>query len=142
MTSLHSRPAMRASIAALLCYLFVISMWVPLATAERRWTNVKPITSIQDPAPYRDGELLVRFRPGVSQQGKDAILISHGARKKQQLRGESGVEKLELNAGRDARTVALQLLLDPQVEFVEPNFLIAKDDRSHCAVVKSTRSRI
>lgn len=29
---------------------------------------------------------------------------------------------------RNVRTVAQQMLLNPQVEFAEPNFLIAKDD--------------
>jgi hypothetical protein len=41
-------------------------------------------------------------------------------------KGDSGFEKLELAAGRDAKTVVLQLLLNPQVQFAEPNFLIEK----------------
>ena len=52
----------------------------------------------------------------------------NGVLKKRDLRGESGIEELELPMGRDARSAALQMLLSGQVEFAEPNFLIAKDE--------------
>ncbi|HEX5886644.1 MAG TPA: S8 family peptidase, partial [Pyrinomonadaceae bacterium] len=80
------------------------------------------------PARYRDGEILVRFREGVSQKDKDTIIATQGARRKKQLRGDSGFEKLDLTAGRDIKTAVLQFLLNPQVEFAEPNFLISKED--------------
>jgi RHS repeat-associated protein len=75
----------------------------------------------------RSGELLVRFRSGVAQQNKDTVLAAHGTRRKRQLRGESTVEKLEVVGGQDVETVALQMSLNPDVEFAEPNFLISKD---------------
>lgn len=55
-------------------------------------------------------------------------MATHGLRAKKQLRGDSGFEKVELNNGRDARTAALELLQNSQVEFAEPNFLISKED--------------
>lgn len=70
----------------------------------------------------------MRFRAGVSQRDKSTVIASHGAKKTKGLQGESGIFKLELETGRDARTVALQMLLTGQVEFAEPNFLISKDD--------------
>jgi len=76
----------------------------------------------------REGEILIRFRAGVSEQNKDTIRMSHGARRKKQLRGESSVEKLEVINGHSVETAALQLSLNPDVEFAEPNFLISKDD--------------
>jgi len=82
----------------------------------------------KSPARYRDGELLIRFRDGVSQKDKEAILAAHGVRRNQKLEGDSGFEKLELRAGRDARAAVTQLLLNPQVQFAEPNFLISKED--------------
>jgi subtilisin family serine protease len=77
---------------------------------------------------HRDGELLVRFRAGVPQQEKDTIIATQGPLRRKPLQGESGVEKLELPKGRDAQAAASQILLNPQVEFAEPNFLISKDD--------------
>ncbi|HEY0763635.1 MAG TPA: S8 family serine peptidase [Pyrinomonadaceae bacterium] len=87
-------------------------------------------TQEQAPARFREGEILVRFRSGVSEREKETIMATHGGRNKKQLTGNSGLEKLELAAGRDAKTAVLQLLLNPQVEFAEPNFLIEKEDVS------------
>jgi subtilisin family serine protease len=56
------------------------------------------------------------------------VAATYGAKKIKKLRGESGFDKMELAGGRDPKTAALELLLHPQVEFAEPNFLIAKDD--------------
>jgi len=85
-------------------------------------------TQQQSAAPYRGDELLVRFRAGTSELVKDTIAATQGARRKKKLPSESGVERLELRNGRDVRTAALGLLLNPQIEFAEPNFLISKAD--------------
>src|SRR6185369_5922144 len=82
----------------------------------------------QPAAPYREHELLVRFRAGTSELVKDTIFATQGARRKKKLPSESGVERLELSNSRDVRTAALELLLNSQVEFAEPNFLISKED--------------
>src|ERR1044071_8185833 len=118
------RPHRPRLTALLLSYLFVASSLVPFASPPR---VTKPSRAVQNAA-HREGELLVRFRPGVSPHDKDTIIATHGARRKKQLEGDSGVEKLELSG--DLSTVALELLLNPQVEFVERNFLIAKDELS------------
>jgi hypothetical protein len=76
----------------------------------------------------RPGELLVRFREGVSEQGKASALAAHGGRISRLLRGESGIAKFEVTSEPDLETVAQQLRLNPAVEFVEPNFLIQRDD--------------
>ncbi len=118
---------LRLTIASFLIYLTVVSTWAPFAKSA---SAVKPLTSTQahSSAAHRAGEVLVRFRSGVSQRDKDTILATHRARKKKQLNGESVVEKLELSSEREANTVAAELSLNPQVEFAELNYLIAKDD--------------
>ena len=120
----------RATVAAILSYLLVIVTCSPFANGARAFTRAKPVNTLQErsPAQYRDGELLVRFHPGVPQLVQDTILAAQGARTRNQLRGESGVQKLALPAGRDVRTAALQLLLNPQIDFAEANFLISKED--------------
>src|SRR5258705_8052775 len=96
--------------------------------AGNRSVKLKRIASLnQQTANRREGELLIRFRAGVSEQSKDTLRAANGTRRKKQLRGESTVEKLEVLGGRNVETVALQLSLNPDVEFVEPNFLINKD---------------
>ena len=64
----------------------------------------------------------------MSKHEKETIIAAQGARKKKELAGDSGIEKLELLGGQDVKDAAFQLLQNPQVEFAEPNFLIAKDE--------------
>ena len=93
----------------------------PCAHKERR---PPPQTT---PAPgYRKGEVLVRFRTGVSENDKDVVAATHRALRKQ-LRGDSAIEKLQLSSDDDAATTAQLMSLNPAVEFAEPNFIIAKD---------------
>lgn len=75
-------------------------------------------------ADRRAGELLVRFRAEVSEQERNAIAVSRGARRAR-LRGGSGVERFELAAGRTPEAVAAELRALSAVEFVEPNYLIS-----------------
>lgn len=113
-----------------LSYLLVFLSCIPFSSAARSESSPETLVSAnQETLPeHRDGELLVRFRNGVPQQAKDTIIASHGARRKKHLSGESGIEQLQLSTGRDLKLAALQLLMDPQVELAEPNFLISKDD--------------
>ena len=120
------------SISLFLSYVLILLLCPPFSTSASSASASlsKPAKPRQERAdvPHREGELLVRFRGGLSQREKDTILATQGARNSKQLRGESGFEKLELPAGREAKKAARELLLNPQVEFAEPNFLISKED--------------
>src|SRR5215213_5386443 len=117
-----------AIISLSLSYILVVLLCTPFVVSARVLSKPAPSAQEQSPARYRDGEILVRFRDGVSARDKETILATHGVRRKQQLEGDSGFEKLELPAGRDTKTTVLQLLQNPQVQFAEPNFLILKED--------------
>lgn len=135
-----SSPRAIRLISLTLCYsLIVTGMFLPLspsvdgAVAKRSNASLTsklglPANLNQQAVGRREGELLIRFRAGASALTRDTALASHGARRKRQLRGESTVEKLEVLGGQNVETVALQLSLNPAVEFAEPNFLINKDD--------------
>jgi subtilisin family serine protease len=117
------------TVSLFLSYLLVILLCTPFAVSGRQSSTERANPTHQEAvARYREGEILVRFRDGVSQRDKETILATHGVRRKQQLEGDSGFEKLELAAGRDAKAAVLQLLQNPQVQFAEPNFLISKED--------------
>ncbi|MEO7970852.1 MAG: S8 family peptidase, partial [bacterium] len=88
----------------------------------------------------REGEVLVRFRAGASEQEKANVAVGHG-NKRRKLRGESGVEKLDLPSGKSAESAALELAQEPSVEFAEPNFLIKPDQLSPSAEVVPNDSR-
>jgi Fervidolysin N-terminal prodomain len=103
-----------------------------LVSAGGRATKVKSRSPVSSPSPqtrggHRSGELLVRFRSGVTEQDKAAVFLSNGAQRQKQLRGESGIEKLSIPAGQDPEAIAQIMRLNPQIEFAEPNFLIAHD---------------
>jgi len=79
-------------------------------------------TTIGSPLPGpRTAGAIPRRNFGVSQRH---YLCHAGCATKEELPDESGVERLELRTGRDVKTAALELLLNSQVEFAEPNFLI------------------
>lgn len=125
--TLHSH--VRVAVCLFFCWLLFISTVVP---APRAKTNRRPNRSSQvqqnaAPAPRRANELLVRFRGMQSEQKKNDIAVAHGLRRGRSLRGESGIEKLSLLSGMDLDNTLWQLVQDPAVEFVEPNFLIAHD---------------
>jgi RHS repeat-associated protein len=111
----------------LICAPFGFSSIGKRATKAR--TRISPVSwpSPQTRGEHRSGELLVRFRAGTSEQDKSVVLLSQGAQRKKQLRGDSGIEKLEVAAGQDPETAAQVMRLNPLVEFAEPNFLIAHD---------------
>jgi hypothetical protein len=92
---------LRMAVAVTLSYLLVVSLCAPLSVAAR--SHSRPRSGLtrqqQSVAPYREHELLVRFRAGTSEFVKDSIFATHGARRKKQLRGESEVERLELRSG-------------------------------------------
>ena len=139
MLSTRRAASLRAFVALLLAYAITITFSIPglmrrvLAspTATHGAAKGRLTPLLAPPVPQssgqRSGELLIRFHAGAGQQSRDTVLASHGVRSKRQLRGESGVEKLEVLGGQDPETVAQLLRLQPEVEFAEPNFLIKKD---------------
>ena len=126
----YSKITLRMAVATALSYLLVVLMCAPFSVAARSLSKTRSVltTQQQSVAPYREHELLVRFRAGTSELVKDTISASQGARRKKKPANESGIERLELQNGRDIKTAALELLLNSQVEFAEPNFLISKED--------------
>jgi len=123
-----NRPRTTLVITLVLSYHLILLLCTPFSGSGAYSLPNRRVRSTQEKASAREGEILVRFRSGISEKDKETIIATHGARKKKQLKGDSGFEKLELAAGRDAKSVVLQLLLNPQVQFAEPNFLIAKED--------------
>ena len=100
-----------------------------IAASANPGTTSSPATTPADKkrGPRRDAELLVRFREGVTEEQKDVLVAEKGARRAKKLKGNSRVEKLELQRGQDLDTLAAELRLNPAVELVEPNFLISRD---------------
>ena len=108
-------------VSLFLTYSFVIALCAQFSTVSRARETSLP--QAQASPAIKPGELLVKFRSSVSPQLRDALIASIGARRRSPLRGQSNLEKLELN-GTDPFLVALQLRQHPAIEFAEPNFVI------------------
>jgi subtilisin family serine protease len=120
-----------------LSYVLVISLCARLAArrllaatpnAERKASSATPPKAITQSNQQRAGELIIRFREGVSEQDKNATVNARGIRRKKVLRGQSRIEKLELAAGQEPEALAAELRSLPAVELVEPNFLISRNE--------------
>src|SRR5690349_10450655 len=105
MSSTRSRISVPVSL--FLSYLLIITLCVPFRAVSAKSLSKAAAAQEKLPARYRDGEILVRFRDGVSSKDKETILAAHGVRRKQKLEGDSNVEKLELPAGRDAKAAVV-----------------------------------
>jgi hypothetical protein len=115
----------------LLSYALMISLLapsiIPEVSARSVISDSSSSTQNVNREPARAGELLIKFRAGTSETDKNGVALSHGTRRGRRLRGDSGVEKLDVAAGQTPEAFALQLASEPSVEFAEPNFLIAHD---------------
>ena len=74
----YSATTLRIVVAAALSYLLVVSTCAPLSVAAGSYSNPKPVRTIQQQsvAPYREHELLVRFRAGTSELVRDTIVAT------------------------------------------------------------------
>jgi hypothetical protein len=95
--SLSGNHSSKVAILFLLFWAFLISSLVPFNTRSvkagarsRNNGKTKPPGTVAQ-TPRREGELLVRFRPGTTEQQKELVVAAQGARRKTTLRGESGV---------------------------------------------------
>ncbi len=111
-----------------LCTPFQVRSATPVAGGVRHAFAATPGRPTGQRGARRDGELLVRFRRNVSEQEKEEIATSKGARRGGRFRGASRIDKLSLPAGHDPEMLATELRLNPAVEFAEPNYLIKRNE--------------
>ncbi|MGI8838871.1 MAG: S8 family serine peptidase [Pyrinomonadaceae bacterium] len=122
----------RIALSSFLIGLFVayclVATNIPLTVARRKVLSRQTggAQSLSQAPAFKSNELLVRFRDGVTREHKDTLAVSFGLRNAKQLRGHSGVEKLQV-ADPNPEFVASQLRLHPDIVFAEPNYLITKD---------------
>ena len=77
-----TRSQTNVTVSLLLSYLLIILLCTPFTVSGGSSRTKSRSTQEQAPARYRDGELLVRFRDGVSKKDKDTIIAAQGARRK------------------------------------------------------------
>src|SRR5437867_3814243 len=101
-------PTIRSSkivLSLMLCWLFVALPAISLARrsavpATKTLTKARSASVVLQ-TPRRQNELLVRFRGAPAELQKDLVASSHGLRRQKTLRGQSGIEKLQLVSASD-----------------------------------------
>ena len=72
---------------------------------------------------YKDGEVIVKFRPGVHETLKTHNLVGAKLIKKSRL---EGVERVRLPEGLSVEEAVRAYESDPDVEYAEPNYIVRK----------------
>jgi subtilisin family serine protease len=135
----HRSTAFANFFSLLLSYLLVISLLAPFTlkravaeSAQRDSAELNSTTAAtkadKKKGPRRDGELLIRFRTGVSEHTKDALVAAKGGQRSRKLKGRSRIERLNVPKGLDLDALAAELRQNPAVELAEPNFVVSRDD--------------
>lgn len=126
---LHASPASARVVCSVLSYVLFFSLITQLplpAVVEAAGTAPPTKAGAQTEPPRREGELIVRFREGAGEEAKGRVARDRGLRRRGALRGESRIERLELQPGRNPSEEAALLRALPEVEFAEPNFIISR----------------
>lgn len=71
---------------------------------------------------YKADELIVKFKPGVTEEEKDKIHEKHGSKKIKEFRSLK-VDHVKLKKGLDPEKTAEAYMAEPEVEYAEPNYL-------------------
>lgn len=72
-------------------------------------------------APYKEGELLVKFKPGLSAQASAAAHATIGSQVKKRFK-RTGIRLLKLKGGITTREALELFEHNPDVEYAEPNY--------------------
>ncbi|HIJ86309.1 MAG TPA: S8 family serine peptidase [Desulfuromonadales bacterium] len=71
----------------------------------------------------KDGELIVKYRPNISRQKRDAKHKTHGSRRIKEY-AHLRMEHVKLDAGETISKALHRLRTDPDVEYAEPNYMV------------------
>jgi subtilisin family serine protease len=77
---------------------------------------------------HNDAEVLVRFKPGVSEERMEEIAASHNDRVEDEIESVEGLTAIDDLDDRQAEQVAEEYASLPEVEYAEPNFRIELND--------------
>lgn len=99
--------------------LFLLITWIAVHTGTG-FAEDAPSAG----APYRDKEILVKFRPDVPEPDRQAVRDLMGARVARVFRS-IGVEHWRLPEGTDTEASVRRLVALPEIEYAEPNYVYA-----------------
>jgi serine protease len=85
--------------------------------------TVQAVLATAEKGRYREGELLVKFRPGVADKTTQSLHQTMGAAVERQFGLVPNLERVKLAAGMSVKDAIIGYMQDPSVEYAEPNYL-------------------
>jgi subtilisin family serine protease len=98
------------------CLLILASLFLSCGSEEGN-VNSAPL--------YREGELLVKFKPDVNMTKAQFTHKAVGSRSKRRFES-SGVEHIVLPSGLTVKNAVQLYMANPDVEYAEPNYIVRK----------------
>src|SRR3990172_4976987 len=88
---------------------------------SREWIIQKMNDNKKEEKPYKDAEILVRFKEGVSEESRKTLHKRHGAEKIKEF-PTLGIQHLKLKKGMNVEDAIELYKADSDVEYAEPNY--------------------
>ena len=120
-----------------LSFLLAISFLCPLAFAEEP-SPPAMVGQACGAAEFKAGEILVKFREGVSMAGIQSALSARDVRVLDEMHG-LGIVRLSVPVGRELEKIR-ELQRDPLVEYAEPNYIVHVKDTMPAEVARIVRA--
>ncbi len=86
--------------------------------------TVQSILSSMDETPYIEGQLLVKFKSGVSSAESSSAIQSTGASVARSFNIVPELKLIKLPDGMSVSDAVIQYMSDPNVEYAEPNYIM------------------
>lgn len=101
---------------------------VRIIPAEKKQRASAEDIALGEAANFGRPEVLVKFKSGVSRQDIEFLMTRFNDRVEDRIESVAGLESIDDLDDADAREVAAQYSLLPEVEYAEPNFDISLDE--------------
>ena len=106
----------------ILCFIFAQASAIA-GTAESDNPNHEVVVN-KDKIKYKEDEILVKFKTGISEEKKSSLHNKHGAKKIKDFRSLR-VEHVKLKKGMSVEEAIKSYKADPDVEYAEPNYVVS-----------------
>ncbi|ABB31432.1 peptidase S8 and S53 subtilisin kexin sedolisin [Geobacter metallireducens RCH3] len=108
---------MKKRLERFVCSLFMVVLMAGYGNAGMM------TASAAGTAPYKEGELIVKYREGVSEEGKAEGHRRHGSERKKEFR-DLNMEQVKIRPGLGVENAVKEFEADDDVEYAEPNYLL------------------
>ena len=100
-----------------------ISSDTSTATSSSAKMSVQSIIAQMETGDYRDGEALVRFKPGIKTASFAAVHKAIGASVVRKYTIIPNLEQVKLPQGLSVKDAVMQYMANPNVEYAGPNYI-------------------